>query len=277
MEDLKREFDQGRGNMTRDPDVKAPQPPEKILPSTEAGTIQTEDMRQHYRQGSKGIDGRHASDGADSALQGRNKLPRDRERSSNERLSREKPSRHGDGESGRHAPYVATIGSLYQHSHSMSQPHGGHYAPAGGGAGPAQSRDDLDLPDAPDALSQSQEERLWREIDGLRRELELEKRHGEEQLARADQAERAAEKLQETLRDQQARIDGNIAEVVEGGEALADIVVNLTKENESLKAELEDARSHIFSLQPYRKDLTPEEAGRVSWEMLGKSVEFPFC
>lgn len=30
------------------------------------------------------------------------------------------------------------------------------------------------------------------------------------------------------------------------------------------KVELEDSRSHILSMQPYLKDVTPEEIGRVS-------------
>ncbi|KAL2024378.1 hypothetical protein VTK56DRAFT_8860 [Thermocarpiscus australiensis] len=42
---------------------------------------------------------------------------------------------------------------------------------------------------------------------------------------------------------------------------LADTIKSLGAENKYLKAEL-DEQSHIFSLQPYRKDLTPEEVGQ---------------
>jgi len=120
------------------------------------------------------------------------------------------------------------------------------------------------------ALSQDQELRLWRENAELRRELELEKKRREEQSSRADQAQSVAATLQEQLDVQEARLNSSLVEIAEGNDVLAGVVGNLKKENAELKAELEDARSHIFSLQPYRKDLTPEEAGRVSQEWRGR-------
>lgn len=42
-------------------------------------------------------------------------------------------------------------------------------------------------------------------------------------------------------------------------------IAELQQENQRLLAELEDARSHIFSLQSYRKDVTPEDVGRVRY------------
>jgi hypothetical protein len=120
------------------------------------------------------------------------------------------------------------------------------------------------------ALSQDQELRLWRENAELRRELELEKKRREEQSARADQEQSVAATLQEQLDVQEARLNSSLVEIAEGNDVLAGVVGNLKKENAELKAELEDARSHIFSLQPYRKDLTPEEAGRVSQEWRGR-------
>lgn len=37
----------------------------------------------------------------------------------------------------------------------------------------------------------------------------------------------------------------------------------LTNQLEETRAALEDSRSHILSMQPYAKDITPEEIGRV--------------
>ena len=44
---------------------------------------------------------------------------------------------------------------------------------------------------------------------------------------------------------------------------LASKAKELAEENRVLREQLNDAQSHIFSLQPYRKDLTPEEVGQV--------------
>lgn len=38
----------------------------------------------------------------------------------------------------------------------------------------------------------------------------------------------------------------------------------LTRELQETKAKLDATRSHILSIQPYVKDVTPEEVGRVS-------------
>ncbi|RKK73929.1 hypothetical protein BFJ69_g8948 [Fusarium oxysporum] len=43
---------------------------------------------------------------------------------------------------------------------------------------------------------------------------------------------------------------------------LASKAKELAEENRVLREQLNDAQSHIFSLQPYRKDLTPEEVGQ---------------
>jgi hypothetical protein len=68
-----------------------------------------------------------------------------------------------------------------------------------------------------------------------------------------DQANERADAAQAAL---QQRVD---TETV----YLAGTVEELQQANEKLKTERDDARSHIFSLQPYMKDLTPEEVGRV--------------
>lgn len=262
MEDLKREFEQGPGDMPRDQDLQVRRTPENGPIPTQAGTIQTEELRQQYLQGSKGIDRRHTDDGAESAIRGVNKLPRHRERA----------PRDNDVDSARSTnptPYVpATIGSVCQPSQSVLSPPRAHSVRDG--SSPGQSRDDLDVLRGSNALSQDQELRLWRENAELRRELELEKKRREEQSSRADQAQSVAATLQEQLDVQEARLNSSLVEIAEGNDVLAGVVGNLKKENAELKAELEDARSHIFSLQPYRKDLTPEEAGRVSQEWRGR-------
>jgi uncharacterized protein YlxW (UPF0749 family) len=74
---------------------------------------------------------------------------------------------------------------------------------------------------------------------------------------RADQAERAAEELTRQLKSRPSEMR------VDSGDS-ADAIMTLQKENAGLKAELDEARSHIFSLQPYRKDMTPKEVGQVS-------------
>ncbi|EXA41981.1 hypothetical protein FOQG_02333 [Fusarium oxysporum f. sp. raphani 54005] len=43
---------------------------------------------------------------------------------------------------------------------------------------------------------------------------------------------------------------------------LASKAKELAEDNRVLREQLNDAQSHIFSLQPYRKDLTPEEVGQ---------------
>ncbi len=76
---------------------------------------------------------------------------------------------------------------------------------------------------------------------------------------RADQAERVVEELTQLIEEKFSEDNSH------GGEESADAAVAaLQAENKKLKAELDEARSHIFSLQPYRNDLTPKEVGQVS-------------
>ncbi len=53
-------------------------------------------------------------------------------------------------------------------------------------------------------------------------------------------------------------------EILDFAESLRSQVQLLTHQLGETKAELEDTRSHILSIQPYVKDITPEEIGRVS-------------
>ncbi|KAL2255563.1 hypothetical protein VTK26DRAFT_3121 [Humicola hyalothermophila] len=71
---------------------------------------------------------------------------------------------------------------------------------------------------------------------------------------RAERAERAAADFWRQL--------GLRATEATGDKDLADSITTLKAENKQLRADLDDARSHIFSLQPYRKDLIPDEVGQ---------------
>ncbi|KAF5021425.1 hypothetical protein F66182_6519 [Fusarium sp. NRRL 66182] len=75
-------------------------------------------------------------------------------------------------------------------------------------------------------------------------------------------AERKAEKLTEKVGNMKKRLSSNMTEVERSSEALATKVNELTEENQILREQLNDAQSHIFSLQPYRKELTPKEVGQ---------------
>ncbi|KAF4452482.1 hypothetical protein F53441_4687 [Fusarium austroafricanum] len=75
-------------------------------------------------------------------------------------------------------------------------------------------------------------------------------------------AEEKADRLSEKIESMKLRISSNMTEVERSSEALASKVEELAKENQALREQLNDAQSHIFSLQPYRKDLTPEEVGQ---------------
>lgn len=76
-------------------------------------------------------------------------------------------------------------------------------------------------------------------------------------------AEEKADKLSEKVEKMKKRMSSSMTEVERSSETLATKVEELTEENRVLREQLNDAQSHIFSLQPYRKDFTPEEVGQV--------------
>ena len=114
----------------------------------------------------------------------------------------------------------------------------------------ALSRDDMDLLRPQRSRDRDEDPWVRREMESLRVQLR-------EANSRADQAERAAEELTQQLRSRSSE------RVMDRSDS-ADTTTTLKAENNGLKAELDEARSHIFSLQPYRKDLTPKEVGQVS-------------
>ncbi|KAM0249120.1 hypothetical protein ACHAP5_003060 [Fusarium lateritium] len=75
-------------------------------------------------------------------------------------------------------------------------------------------------------------------------------------------AEEKADRLSEKVDSMKQRMSSSMTEVERSSETLATKVEELTEENRLLREQLNDAQSHIFSLQPYRKDLTPEEVGQ---------------
>jgi chromosome segregation ATPase len=115
---------------------------------------------------------------------------------------------------------------------------------------PAQSRDDIDVSRPQRSRERDEEQMVRREMDYLRMQLR-------EANSRAEQAERAAEELAQQLTSRSNEMAVDSADST-------DTAATLEAENKGLKAELDEARSHIFSLQPYRKDLTPKEVGQVS-------------
>lgn len=120
----------------------------------------------------------------------------------------------------------------------------------------------LDVSDKDRATDQdgNEESVLRRQMEALRKQLR-------EANNRADQAERAAEELTR-------QIESRSSEVAVGNGDSADLIQTLLAENKDLKAELDDARSHIFSLQPYRKDLTPEEVGQEFDDLVNNVTEW---
>ncbi|KAL8377884.1 hypothetical protein RB595_008527 [Gaeumannomyces hyphopodioides] len=98
---------------------------------------------------------------------------------------------------------------------------------------------------------------LLRENEALRLQLEH-----ETQRVRAAEMAAGLSKQQAAPPDEMAK--GSIGE-------LASHVHTLEAEVAKLRAELEESRSHIFSLQPYRREITPEEVAS-DWELLFAGV-----
>ncbi|KZL78432.1 hypothetical protein CT0861_04026 [Colletotrichum tofieldiae] len=96
---------------------------------------------------------------------------------------------------------------------------------------------------------------LHREIEELRHKLEL-------TTARAEIAEEKAERAGQRIGEIKNSMGLTVNELELNSDSLAPTLSQLKAENSTLREQLRDAQSHIFSLQPYRKELTPEEVGR---------------
>ncbi|KAH0490468.1 hypothetical protein TgHK011_001935 [Trichoderma gracile] len=77
-----------------------------------------------------------------------------------------------------------------------------------------------------------------------------------------ESAEREAAKAMQQLQELKHLLNSDMEEIAKDADSLGQEINRLKEENHLLREELNDAQSHIFSLQPYRKDLTPEEVGR---------------
>ncbi|KXH62619.1 hypothetical protein CNYM01_02822 [Colletotrichum nymphaeae SA-01] len=111
--------------------------------------------------------------------------------------------------------------------------------------------------DGGDEADSSDDELLRREIMELRYRLKS-------TTARAEIAEEKVELAERRIGEIKSTVTSTITEIEKDTAPLASKINELNTENAALKEQLRDAQSHIFSLQPYRKELTPEEVGRVS-------------
>ncbi|KAM0426956.1 hypothetical protein ACHAPT_007854 [Fusarium lateritium] len=116
-----------------------------------------------------------------------------------------------------------------------------------------------------DAKMQEENARLRRHVTDLHRKIST--ITTDKQIA-----EEKAERLADKVNAMKQRMSSNMTEVERSSETLAAKVEELTDENTVLREQLNDAQSHIFSLQPYRKDLTPEEVGQ-DYETLVEQVQ----
>ncbi|KAK2051264.1 hypothetical protein LY76DRAFT_688464 [Colletotrichum caudatum] len=96
---------------------------------------------------------------------------------------------------------------------------------------------------------------LQKEIDKLRRKLDS-------ATARAEIAEEKAERAEQRIGEIKADMSLAVDKVETDQDSLVPKVKQLKTENSTLKEQLRDAQSHIFSLQPYRREITPEQVGR---------------
>ncbi|OLN87211.1 hypothetical protein CCHL11_03529 [Colletotrichum chlorophyti] len=94
-----------------------------------------------------------------------------------------------------------------------------------------------------------------RELEELRQKLKV-------TTARAEIAEEKAVNAEQRVVEVKATKISSFNEAQKDTGSLTSRLEKLEKENSTLKEQLRDAQSHIFSLQPYRKELTPEEVGR---------------
>ncbi|KAK1250514.1 hypothetical protein MKX08_010517 [Trichoderma sp. CBMAI-0020] len=118
------------------------------------------------------------------------------------------------------------------------------------------------LSDGDGARDELREQAQLRQLQDAITRLTLEK----------ESAEREATKARQQIEDLKHLLNSDMEEIAKDTESLGAEMKRLKEENNLLREELNDAQSHIFSLQPYRKDLTPEEVGR-QYDDLVESVQ----
>ncbi|KAK1772787.1 hypothetical protein QBC33DRAFT_608211 [Phialemonium atrogriseum] len=105
----------------------------------------------------------------------------------------------------------------------------------------------------------------WRGENGAgRRQLDLEKKSLIERVG-AEQADRVWKKLPRQRNAGRPSLNSSTVSSAggnRGNDVRDEEIANLKKQNKKLASDLENARTHIFSLQSCRKKFTPEDAGR---------------
>ncbi|KAK3683354.1 hypothetical protein B0T22DRAFT_246192 [Podospora appendiculata] len=238
MEDIRREFGPEPEPILQRHNVMPPKRPAKVPIEGNQGTVPPEKTRKQYDDGFSGSSERKVSlpshDAADAAIAGSDRFEKvQQEMAANYWTSLPKrpqvlPTSHKPNNPSSTSP---NLQCRYQ---DLPPPR------------PAQSQDDIDVARRPSRWNTDEGEDFRLQMETLRRELR-------EANGRAAQAERVVEQLQ-----RQARIN----DAVRGNENSASTVEALAAQIKSLKSELDDAHSHIFSLQPFRKDFTPKEIGQ---------------
>ncbi|OIW27610.1 hypothetical protein CONLIGDRAFT_633977 [Coniochaeta ligniaria NRRL 30616] len=226
-------------------EMRPPKPPDKVALSPDADNAHlSKSKRHHHGHEANSASRRNTGDPADSAVQG------------TDRARKPKGERLGDAKFylRPETPHRYAFHSTFPNERLNIMPPSStnpHFNPQR----PQQCRDDVDVVAGTASSSHAQmnvELKLWRENADLRQALDLEKN-------RAAQAERVAEELRTYSRTKELQLQSSMLAVANDSDALGQEATKLRRENQSLRAELDDARSHIFSLQPYRQELTPKE------------------
>jgi len=232
-------------------ETRPPKVPDKVALSATSrpGDVQLpRSKRHHHGHEAHSSSRRNTGDAADNAIQGTDRARKPRgERLGNDKFSLrpETPHHYAFPHNFQLARLNTVPPSTNPHRRPPRLPHSRDDADVKVGA-TSSTRADMDI-----------EVELWRENAELRQALDLERN-------RAAQAERAADELRTSSRTKELQLQSTVLAVANDTDALGQELAKLCQENQSLKAELDDARSHIFSLQPYRRELTPKEVEQVS-------------
>ncbi|KAJ0148140.1 hypothetical protein CTA2_723 [Colletotrichum tanaceti] len=167
---------------------------------------------------------------------------------------------------------VATRFQNHPTSHRLQHPQPAAPIPASNGS---VEGDLIDLGADPDVSSLPRETPGHDPVNGagpgvepnwdllLRREINALHHRLKSTMARAEIAEEKAERAQRRIGEIKSSMSSTaVSGASTDAGSLALSLEEMRAENSSLKEQLRDAESHIFSLQPYRKEFTPEEIGR---------------
>ncbi|KAK7425240.1 hypothetical protein QQZ08_008260 [Neonectria magnoliae] len=108
---------------------------------------------------------------------------------------------------------------------------------------------------APETKVHEENARLRRHAQDLSRKINI-------LITEKQIAEEKSERATERINEMKQAMNSGMTDIERDTESLARDLEKSLEENRALREQLNDAQSHIFSLQPYRKDLTSEEIGR---------------